>query len=179
MSTSNWSGRRRATRLNMPLFAIVAVLSLITDQASKIFIRGRLAEGEQIQMWPGVFHLEHVRNFGAAWGVLSGQKWLLIGFTGLVIGMILFSAREVAQRGKLAATGFGLIFGGAVGNLIDRILFGHVTDFLDLDTPIHALRTFPVFNIADSALTVGVIIMLLSLFFAPNETNVETEKTHP
>ncbi|RYG66031.1 signal peptidase II [bacterium] len=162
----------------MPLFLLAAVLSFAADQISKILIRSRLAEGEQLPFLPGFMHLEHVRNFGAAWGMMSGQKWLLVGFTGFVIAMILGSAREVARRGKLAAVGFGLIFGGAVGNLIDRILFGHVTDFFDLDTSISVLRTFPVFNVADSALTVGVIAMLLSLFFTRDEPKPETENPH-
>ena len=148
----------------MPLFFFAAVLSLVADQLSKIWIRARLPQGDTLDFWPGVMHLEHVQNRGAAWGVLSGQKWLLILFTLLVIGVIMRSAREVAARGALAALGFGLILGGAVGNLFDRIVFGHVTDFFDLDTPIRALQTFPVFNVADSALSVGVVLMLLSLF---------------
>jgi signal peptidase II len=153
----------------MPLFFLAAILSLVADQISKILIRGRLAEGESLPFLPGVMHLEHVRNLGAAWGVMSGQRWILIGFTVFVIGIIVASAREVTQRGKLAALGFGLILGGAVGNLVDRILYGHVTDFFDLDTPFAILRTFPVFNVADSALTVGVIAMLLSLLFSKAE----------
>ena len=128
---------------------------------------------------PGWIHLEHVHNLGAAWGVLSGQRVLLIAFTMVVIGTILVSAREVATRGKLAALGFGLILGGAVGNLTDRILLGHVTDFFDLDTPLGVLQTFPVFNVADSALTVGVILMLCSLLFsreknAPSAASLES-----
>lgn len=149
----------------MPLFFLAAILSLVADQLSKIWIRARLSEGESMALVPGWIHLDHVRNFGAAWGVLSGQKWLLIVFTVVVIGTIVASAREVAARGKLASLGFGLILGGAVGNLTDRILFGHVTDFFDLDTPLAVLQTFPVFNVADSALTVGVVLMLCSMLF--------------
>ncbi len=148
----------------MPLFFLAAILSFALDQLSKIGVRRALSVGETRDLWPGVIHLEHVQNHGAAWGVLSGQKWLLVAFTLLVIGVIVHSAREVTSRGALAALGFGLILGGACGNLFDRIWFGHVTDFFDLDTPIRAVRTFPVFNVADSALTVGVILMLLSLF---------------
>lgn len=150
----------------MRLFALSAVAAFTLDQASKIWIRASLPIGEARELWPGWLHLEHVQNRGAAWGVLSGQKWLLILFTLLIVGLILRSAREVAARGALAAMGFGLILGGAVGNLFDRILLGHVTDFFDLDTPIAALQTFPVFNIADSALSVGVILMLASLLFS-------------
>ena len=148
----------------MRLFALAAVAAFALDQITKIWVRRALEVGESRPFLPDWMHLEHVQNHGAAWSILSGQKWLLIGFTLLIVGVILHSAREVAARGALAAAGFGLILGGAVGNLFDRIAFGHVTDFFDLDTPFSVLQTFPVFNIADSALTVGVVLMLLSLF---------------
>jgi signal peptidase II len=147
----------------MPLFFLAAVIALLLDQGSKIYIRSRLSEGASSDLIPGWIHLEHVHNYGAAWGVLSGQKWLLIGFTLAVMVLVAMSAREVVARGKMAALGFGLILGGALGNLVDRVAFGYVTDFFDLDTPVEWLRTFPVFNVADSALTVGVVLMLLSL----------------
>jgi signal peptidase II len=165
--------------LNMPLFFFAAILSLVADQLSKIWIRDQLPEGAQIDVLPGWIHLEHVRNFGAAWGMLSGQKWLLIAFTAIVVCVIGFSAREVASRGKLAATGFGLILGGAVGNLIDRVMLGHVTDFFDLDTPWPILQTFPVFNVADSALTVGVVLMLLSTFLTRPESQPVISNSQP
>ena len=161
----------------MRLFSLVAVLAFALDQITKMGVRGRLSVGDSLDFWPGVMHLEHVQNFGAAWGVLSGQKWLLIVFTSVVIAAIASSAREICGRGKLAALGFGLILGGAVGNLFDRIVFGHVTDFFDLDTPLRVLQTFPVFNIADCALTVGVVLMIASLLFARpqlNETSVSS-----
>jgi len=148
----------------MPLFFLAAIFSFTLDQLLKIWVRRTLAVGESRDLWPGVMHLEHVQNHGAAWGVLSGQKWLLIAFTLLVVGIIVRSAREVASRDKMTALGFGLILGGACGNLFDRLVFGHVTDFFDLDTPFRTVRGFPVFNLADSALTVGVVLMLLSLF---------------
>ena len=158
---------RRHTSSFMRLFAFAAAIAFTLDQASKIYVRRALPLGESRDLWPGVIHLEHVQNFGAAWGVLSGQKWLLIAFTILVVVMICRSAREVAARGALAGAGYGLILGGAVGNLLDRIVFGHVTDFFDLDTPWPLLQTFPVFNIADSALSVGVVLMLASLWATP------------
>ena len=147
----------------LAIFAFAAALALFLDQLSKIWIRARLPEGARLPLLPSWIHLEHVQNHGAAWGVLAGRKWLLIAFTVAVTAMVLGSAREVAARGKAASLGFGLILGGALGNLIDRAAFGYVTDFFDLDTPVRWLQTFPVFNVADSALTCGVILMLLSL----------------
>ena len=157
----------RAHNLNLALFALTAAFALFVDQLSKIWIRGALPNGARLPLLPGWIHLEHVQNHGAAWGVLSGRKWLLIAFTVAVTLMVLGSAREVASRGKVASLGFGLILGGALGNLIDRAAFGYVTDFFDLDTPVRWLQTFPVFNVADSALTCGVILMLLSLLRSP------------
>ena len=163
------SGSGAPAKRGLALFAGAALLALALDQLSKIWVRANLPEGAQLPLLPGWIHLEHVHNHGAAWGVLAGHRWLLIGFTVAVTIMVLSSAREVAARGTLAALGFGLILGGALGNLIDRVMFGYVTDFFDLDTPVEWLRTFPVFNIADSALTVGVILMLWSLLRLPDE----------
>ena len=157
----------------MSWFAGAAILALLLDQLSKIWIRANLPEGGALPLLPGWMHLEHVHNHGAAWGVLSGQKWLLIAFTVAVTALVVSSAREVSRRGKLAAIGFGWILGGALGNLLDRVMYGYVTDFFDLDTPIAWLQTFPVFNVADSALTAGVILMLITLLRFPDETKTQ------
>lgn len=162
----------------MPFFLCAAFAALLLDQGSKMLVRARLPVGARLEVLPGWMHFEHVQNQGAAWGVLSGQKWLLVVFTLAVIAVIGASAREVAARGKLAAFAFGLILGGALGNLLDRIAFSHVTDFFDLDTPWRALQTFPVFNVADSALTVGVLLMLLSLALARPQTRRALHTSH-
>ena len=150
-------------------FAGAAILALALDQLSKIWVRANMAEGARLPLIPNWIHAEHIQNHGAAWGVLSGQKWLLIAFTIAVTALVVSSAREVSRRGKIAAIGFGFILGGALGNLIDRAMFGYVTDFFDLDTPVRWLQTFPIFNVADSALTCGVILMLVTLLFFPDE----------
>ena len=160
----------------MSWFAGAAMLALFLDQLSKIWVRANLPEGAALPLVPGWIHLEHVHNHGAAWGVLAGQKWLLIAFTIAVTALVVSSAREVSRRGKLAAIGFGWILGGALGNLFDRAAYGYVTDFFDLDTPVSWLQTFPVFNVADSALTGGVILMLITLLRFPDE-NSDTKNT--
>ena len=156
-------------RARMGWFVGAAILALALDQISKIIVRAGLGVGSRWPLIPGWIHFEHVQNHGAAWGVLAGQKWLLILFTVAVTALVVSSAREVSRRGKLAAIGFGFILGGALGNLIDRVVFGYVTDFFDLDTPISWLQTFPVFNVADSALTAGVVLMLITLLRFPDE----------
>ena len=139
-----------------------AGLALILDLASKSWVRAHVPLGTSLDLVPGWIHLQHVRNYGAAWSVLAGHTTFLVGFTLAVIALLAFSSREIARQGTLSAVAFGLILGGALGNFLDRATQHFVTDFFDMDTPISWIRTFPVFNVADSALTVGVILILLS-----------------
>jgi len=150
------------------LFGVAAV-ALLFDQLLKWWIRGALETGDEMPLIPGLVHLSHIKNHGAAWGMFAGQRWLLIGVSVVVVGALLFSARQIARGGALVACAMGLIFGGAVGNLIDRCVSGAVTDMIDMDTPLSLIRTFPVFNIADSALTIGVILLIWHSFFGPGE----------
>jgi signal peptidase II len=100
---------------------------------------------------------------------LSGQRWFLIAVTLFVMFIVSQMARELAPHSKSARLGLGLILGGAIGNLIDRIWMGAVTDFIDMQTSIEWIRTFPIFNIADSALTVGVAILLFDFLLHRRE----------
>lgn len=165
-TASQSQSQRFASRL---LFGI-AVAVLLIDQLSKWWIRGALVPGEERAIVPGLVHLSHVVNHGAAWGMLDGQRWLLIGISVIVVTALIAAMQRIAAQGRLVAAGMGLIFGGAVGNLIDRIAFGSVTDMIDMDTPIAFVRDFPVFNVADSALTIGVCILVLYTVFGGRDT---------
>jgi signal peptidase II len=160
--------------VSLRVFAVVSFLVVLLDQSFKIWIRRNLPFGETLEILPGWVHLSHTLNTGAAWGMLSGQRWLLIAISLGVSVFIIKLAKELAPRGGLSLAALGLIFGGAIGNLIDRVLFGVVTDMIDLDTPIEYLRTFPVFNIADSALTVGVILLILDFLLKRDSANQST-----
>lgn len=154
----------------MRLLFAVAFISLLIDQFSKSWIRTSLPLGDEIQVIPGFMHLSHIANHGAAWGMLAGRRWLLIGVSLAVVVALAAGARQIAARGRFVATGMGFIFGGAVGNLIDRVFFGWVTDMIDMDTSISFIRNFPVFNVADSALTVGVCILIIHTLFGERES---------
>ncbi len=158
-----------AERTGLILLLAVVLLALLLDQLSKAWIRGNLAPGDVIPVWPGVMHLSHVWNYGAAWGMLSGQRLVLVGFSILVLVGAASMALDFVRRGRLATVGLGLIVGGAIGNLIDRVLQGYVTDMIDMDTGWQWLRNFPVFNVADSALTVGVCLLLIHFVFDKSE----------
>ena len=168
----------RSTNKRLIWLGILAIAVVALDQISKAWIRGNLAVGETSDLWRGVVHLSHVHNYGAAWSILSGQSWLLIFVTIIVVGVVLSVAKSFVQKSAIGAWSVGLIVGGAIGNLIDRVSQGYVTDMIDVDTSWGFLRTFPVFNLADSALTMGVFLMLwLSLLpekTAKNASEVAT-----
>jgi signal peptidase II len=140
----------------------LAVVVVILDQAVKAWIVGglRLQEGDTVSIL-GPIHFTRVANAGVSFGFLRADhdiaRWGLVGFSLIVAAMIVWWARR-AHRG-LQALGYGLIAGGAVGNAIDRARLGSVIDFIDVQ---RLLPFFPwVFNVADSAITIGVIALLL------------------
>jgi len=135
----------------MTLF--VAALVLIVDRLTKVWAVGNLRSGGSIEIPLGIFRLTLVLNTGAAFGTFKGGLVFFIALSVSVIAFIIFYILRNRISGISAPLALGLILGGALGNLMDRIWFGYVIDFLDL-------RVWPVFNIADSAITVGTVILL-------------------
>ena len=145
---------------------ILAFVILIADQVTKQLIERTLPLGtfyppDNVILIPGFFNLVHVGNTGAAWSLFSGYPKALAAL-GIMALLLLYFFRNALQL-KLphAQWSFGLIIGGILGNLIDRFRLGHVTDFLDF----HAAGWhFPSFNVADSAITIGVALHILFSF---------------
>lgn len=127
----------------------VAAAVLLLDQVSKLAVRNLMDVSRSIPILPGIFHLTHVRNSGAAFGMLADQRFFFFAITGAVIAFILVYYARARPTDLVLLTALGLELGGAVGNLIDRLTLGTVTDFLDF-------RFWPVFNVADSSIVVGV-----------------------
>jgi len=142
-------------------FALTAIISLILDQVSKIYIDSHFAIGESRQVISSFFHITYVRNPGAAFGMLSDSAIRLPFFLSISViasVAILWYARRVAAEKQWQLMSLGLILSGALGNFIDRIRLGEVIDFID----VHWYNYhWPAFNIADSAICVGVGIMLV------------------
>ena len=141
------------------LFLLTALLIVAADQLSKMWIRANLAIGQSL-FEAGFFRITHVHNTGAAFGLFRGQSASLTVVAFVGIGVLLFYAFLVYRRlplldNMLNRLALGLVFGGTIGNLIDRLRFGYVTDFIDFGF-------WPAFNIADSAITIGVIIFVYS-----------------
>lgn len=142
------------------VFSLTALLLVAADQLSKLGIRSNLAIGESL-FEVGFFRLTRVHNTGAAFGLFQGQSFLLtiialVGVAALLLYALFFHRKLPFLGNRLGKLALGLVLGGTLGNLIDRIYLGYVTDFI-------AVSTWPAFNIADSAIVVGIIILAYSL----------------
>jgi signal peptidase II len=150
---------RRHLEVWLPM-AIVAV-----DQATKAMVKASLPLHDSVTVIPGLVDFTHVLNSGAAFGILNGVdfpfKTVLIAVIAMaaLIGVGLYAA-SISHHQLAARLGLALIIGGAAGNLIDRVLFGSVVDFVDVYWRSHH---FWAFNVADSAISVGVAIMILDM----------------
>jgi signal peptidase II len=144
------------------IFAGIALLVIIADQLSKWWITSRLAIGESLVDY-GFFQIIRVQNNGAAFGIFRGHPlvFTVIDFIGIAVflTLVLVMRRRWLFLDRMwVRSGIALILGGTIGNLIDRLRFGQVTDFLDL-------RIWPTFNVADTCITVGVVILIFCLVF--------------
>jgi len=145
---------------NVVFFFTTALLLVVADQLSKLWIRSNLDIGESL-FEVGFFRLIRVHNSGAAFGLFQGQSFLLtiialVSVIALLLYALFFHHKFPFLDNRLGKLALGLVLGGTVGNLIDRIYLGHVTDFIDFNF-------WPAFNIADSAIVVGSIILAYSL----------------
>ena len=152
-------------------FLIVLVLDLVT----KIAIDANLSYADRIPVIPGFFYLTHVRNTGAAFGLFSDAPQLyrmvfFISVSLIAVGIIITFYRKLSPGDQLAALALGLILGGAIGNLIDRIFRQEVVDFLHFR--LWRGYSWPDFNVADSAIVVGVGLLVLELLASEGEQRV-------
>lgn len=148
-------------------FFTVAVVVVILDQISKALVLAKIPLFKSIPVINGFFSLTHVHNPGGAFGFLAQNgspwlHWMFLGAAALALVLILYFHHQTPRTHPYLALGLSLIFGGAIGNLIDRLRFGEVVDFLDFYVATHH---YPTFNVADSAVTVGVGIFLVHIIF--------------
>ncbi|MGB4782089.1 signal peptidase II [Candidatus Methylomirabilis sp.] len=146
-------------------FYAVALTVILLDQVSKLLIQATMPLGHSIPIISDLFAIVHVMNPGAAFGLLADQAaWIrgpfFIGISLLAIGFILYYRHRRVDDHPLALLGLSLILGGAVGNLVDRLRIGKVIDFIDVH---YYQYHWPAFNVADSAITIGVSLMMLTL----------------
>lgn len=143
-------------------FSIIAGLVVIIDQVTKIIVLNQLTLHQTVPIIPGFFNLTHVHNPGGAFGFLASNGSFLrplvfFGAAIIALVLILFFFYKIPESYRFLAAALAMIFGGAVGNLIDRFRMGVVIDFLDIYV---GKYHWPAFNVADSAITVGVMIFM-------------------
>ena len=154
----------------MKIFALVGAAVLVLDQITKLAVTAALAPYEIVKAVPGFFNIVHYLNPGAAFGILNKSgfsgKLILIGVS--IGALVLIASMVRGSKDRLYTFALSLIAGGAAGNLVDRIRQGSVIDFLDFHIGGHH---WPAFNVADSAITVGVGLAILSFFTSHKNEN--------
>jgi signal peptidase II len=136
----------------LKVFSIAAIIVLI-DQITKFLIKTNFQLNQNFEII-NFFQLKYIHNFGAGFGILQQQKWILIFISIVVVGIILFYLDRVKKKDKVVQVLAGFVLGGTLGNLIDRISYGYVIDFIDIGA-------WPTFNFADSFVTIGVLGLII------------------
>ncbi|WP_019242383.1 MULTISPECIES: signal peptidase II [Bacillus] len=144
------------------IYYLIALLVIALDQITKVIIDKTMEIGDSIQVINNFLNITSHRNTGAAWGILAGKMWLFYIITVIVIVVLVYYIQKMGKTHMLLGTSLALMLGGAIGNFIDRLFRKEVVDFVD--TNIFGYD-FPVFNVADSALTIGVILLMIFMFF--------------
>lgn len=143
----------------------IGILVFVIDQLVKHLVVSTMHLGQSFPVIKGIFHITYVLNPGAAFGILEHQRWFFIVVALAAVLLGVFFYRKLQQESILMRSGAGLLLGGAVGNLADRIQSGLVVDFLDF-------RVWPVFNIADIAICAGAGILIYDIWQRRNEDEI-------
>lgn len=160
-------------RRNIIMGIIFIILGILLDQIVKIIIRVNLEVGKNIPILKGFFHITHIENTGAAWGGLSNLTVFLIILSIGILGFFIYLYKDIDFKNKkVFSISLVMVISGTIGNLIDRIIFQSVTDFLDFYIFGY---DYPVFNIADILLVIGFFIFLVDLVFLSDKRKEEKE----
>ena len=136
----------------------VAAAAIVADQVTKAIVSAELALGESVHVI-GPLSIHHVENSGIAFGLFASRTTIVIGVTAIAVALMVWYFARSGRRHPALPVGLGLVVGGSIANLIDRIRLGRVTDFLDLDA-------WPAFNLADTFIVVGVAVLFGALVLA-------------
>ncbi len=150
---------------------ITCFLVLSLDQYTKYTVQKNLPLHRRVEVIPGFFNLTHVRNTGGAFGIFGGRRGGTVFFVSvsiIAVGTLLFLLRKIGEDEKNLALSFSLVMVGATGNLIDRLVYGEVIDFLEF---YHSSFYWPAFNIADSAICIGIGLMAIEMMIRDHKKN--------
>lgn len=134
-----------------------AIIVFFLDYLTKTLVKQNLLLGQSIPIIKNALHLTYITNSGSAFGLFKGFNLFFILFSAAVIAIVLYYSKKIKETERALQFAVGLLLGGTMGNLMDRIFYGSVIDFLDF-------RIWPVFNVADSAVTISVIFLIILLW---------------
>lgn len=140
------------------IYYVLALIVLILDQASKYVVSHYMQVGQSIPIIPNVFELTSLRNTGAAWSILEGKMIFFYIVSIVVLAIVIYYMQKIGRFRPLLGTSLGLIIGGTLGNFLDRLIHGKVVDFIHVYIGSYS---YPIFNLADSALCIGAILLLI------------------
>jgi len=150
------------------LYFIISLVILAIDLFTKYIIQKNMVPYQSIPVIDNIFHITYVQNTGAAFSILKGKTLFFTVVSMIVIAIIVLSLIKLPTKYRALGIALAMILGGALGNLIDRLRFGYVVDFLDF-------RVWPVFNVADCAIVLGVIILGYLIIFHPDYQNLSSK----
>ena len=194
MSESESKGSAGYPKAFLRVFLIITILSVFADQLSKTLIAALLKPGESVQVLGGFFRITFVLNPGGVFGTKLGNQNFYTLVSILAIGVTLWFYFKIRGKENILRTGLCFVLGGAVGNLIDRFRFGEVVDFLDFDFfninllprdilffkfPGFSLDRWPVFNLADSFVLIGMCLVIIHLLFTQENPSAKGEISSP
>ncbi|GGF82626.1 signal peptidase II [Paenibacillus aceti] len=158
------------------IYFLIALVMFLIDQGTKYLIATQLVIGEQIPVIGNFFLITSSRNRGAAFGILQEQRWFFIVITLIVVVGIIWYMQRIKHTGKkMLSIALSLVLGGAVGNFLDRAVSGEVVDFLQFN---FGTYTFPIFNVADSCIVIGVIMIVLDSLLEVRKEKQSTGQEH-
>jgi signal peptidase II len=138
------------------VYLLISLAVILLDQVVKALIVENIPLGDSHSVISGVFSLTHLRNEGAAWSMLEGQMWFFLVITVVVVIVVVYYLKKYVKESSLMSFALSLILAGAIGNFIDRLRLGYVVDMFKTD-----FINFPIFNVADIALVVGVALLFI------------------
>lgn len=160
-----------------PWLLLLSLIAVLVDRLTKVYVASHLQMGQAVTVVPGVFRITHVLNFGAAFSMFAESaspdavRWSLVAFSVVATAIVFAMVWRMGRVFSPASVGLALILGGAIGNLYDRVKLHYVVDFLE----VHIVHYhWPDFNVADSCISVGAVLILLELLWPKaKQTHVE------
>lgn len=149
---------------HMLIGIIFVIIGIVIDQVSKIIAQSQLKGKGSVTLIKDFLHLHYTENTGAAWGIFSGKMWFLYIITIIALGIFTYMLKDFDLKSNTVySISMVLIITGTLGNFIDRLFRKYVVDFIEMDFFFY--KDFPIFNFADMCLTIGVVMLLIDIFF--------------